>query len=101
MAIKGNERLVVLISTIVENLLPDENFESYRSFLQAKSYKNGTIMYEAKVLLDKKLRMKKIEFVEVGVWILIFNHELDQIKTNSVSRKTIIDKHKYWKLKEN
>ena len=67
MAIKGSERLVVLISTIVENLLPDENFESYRSFLQAKSYKNGTIMYEAKVLLDKKLRMKKIEFVEVGV----------------------------------
>jgi len=67
LAIKGNEKLVVLISTIVENLLPDENFESYRSFLQARSIKNGTIMYEAKVHLDKMLRKQRIEFVKMSV----------------------------------
>ena len=67
MAIKGNEKLVVLISTIVENLLPDENSESYNSFIQAKSFKGGTIMYEAKVHLDKMLVLKNIEFVKMSV----------------------------------
>jgi len=67
MAIKGNEKLVVLISTIVENLLPDTNSESYISFIQAKMFKGGTIMYEAKVYLDKMLKLKNIEFVKMSV----------------------------------
>ena len=67
LAIKGSERLVVLISTIVESLLPDKNFEPCKSFTQTKFFKSGTLMYEANVLLDKKLSMKKIEFIKMSV----------------------------------
>lgn len=67
LAIKGKEKLVVLISTIVENLLPDANSESYRNFIQAKSFKGGTIMYEAKVHLDKLSNLKNVEFVKMSL----------------------------------
>ncbi len=67
LAIKGNEKLVVLISTTVERILPNADSGSYRSFIQAKSFKGGTIMYEAKVHLDQMLKKQRIEFVKMSV----------------------------------
>ncbi|MBI9038729.1 MAG: hypothetical protein JEY97_11400 [Bacteroidales bacterium] len=67
LAIKGKEKLVVLISTIVDKLFSNAETVSYRRLMQAKSFRGGTIMYEAKVHLDKMLKKQKIEFVKMSL----------------------------------
>ncbi|MBI9038649.1 MAG: hypothetical protein JEY97_10995 [Bacteroidales bacterium] len=67
LAIKGKEKLVVLISTTVERILTETKSESYRKFIHTNSFKGGIIMYEAKVHLDQKLKKQRIEFVKMSV----------------------------------